>query len=119
MTVENLWYNGKMYKGENLEKKGKDFNYEYDRNDEHFDQLRKCAVMNSTAVFTSELPDKEIKRLNEIKSKKPGSYDEEMRKAQAKWQEQLKTFPFHKRKMIGDASEIALMKFFQPFEDIL
>lgn len=37
MTVENLWYNGKIYKGENLEKKGPSFNYEYDRNDEHFD----------------------------------------------------------------------------------
>lgn len=82
MTVEHLWYNGKIYKGENLEKKGKDFNYEYDRNDSHFNQLRKCAVMNSTAVFTSELPDNEIKRLNEVKIKKPDEYDIEVKKAQ-------------------------------------
>lgn len=82
MTVEHLWYNGKIYKGENLEKKGKDFNYEYDRNDSHFNQLRKCAVMNSTAVFTSELPDNEIKRLNEVKIKKPDEYDNEVKKAQ-------------------------------------
>ena len=37
MTVEHLWCNGKILKGENLEKKGKDYNYEYDRNDSHFD----------------------------------------------------------------------------------
>lgn len=58
MTVEHLWINGKILKGENKEKKGKDFKYEYDEKDDHFDQLRKCAVMNSTAVFTSALPEK-------------------------------------------------------------
>lgn len=36
MTVENLWFNGKIFKGDNLEKKGKDFNYEYDKDDDHF-----------------------------------------------------------------------------------
>ena len=37
MTVEHLWYNCKTFKGDNLEKKGRDFKYEYDTNDEHFD----------------------------------------------------------------------------------
>ena len=41
--------------------------------------------MNSTAVFTSELPDNEMKRLNEIKEKKPSAYDEELRIAQQEW----------------------------------
>ena len=32
MTVENLWYNNKKYKGINREKMGPKHNYEYDLN---------------------------------------------------------------------------------------
>jgi sodium/potassium-transporting ATPase subunit alpha len=67
MTVEHLWINGRIIKGENKEKKGKDFKYEYDVSDPHFDQLRKCAVMNSTAIFTSSLPEKTTQKLDHIK----------------------------------------------------
>lgn len=42
---------------------GPNYKYEYNKDDEHFDQLRKCAVMNSTAVFTSALPDKKATEL--------------------------------------------------------
>ena len=30
MTVENLWYDCKVFKGDNYEKNGDKFNYEYD-----------------------------------------------------------------------------------------
>lgn len=78
MTVENLWINGKIVKGENKEKKGKDFKYEYDVQDAHFDQLRKCAVMNSTAVFTTSLPDSIHQKLEHIKEKDPQHYEKEL-----------------------------------------
>lgn len=40
MTVENLWFDADIRRGDNLEKKGKNFKYEYDPKDPHFDQLR-------------------------------------------------------------------------------
>lgn len=35
-----------------------------------------------------------------------------MEKIKLEWKEELSKTPFYKRDMIGDASEIALMKFF-------
>ena len=67
MTVEHLWFNDKIIKGESLETKKPKDNYEYDINDIHFDLLRKCAVMNSTAVFTTSLPNNIIDKLELIK----------------------------------------------------
>ena len=37
MTVENLWYDCKVFKGDNFEKNGKDFKYDYNKDDSHFD----------------------------------------------------------------------------------
>lgn len=56
MTVEHLWINNKIIKGVNLQSKKEDQVLEYETTDFHFDTLRKCAVMNSTAVFTNALP---------------------------------------------------------------
>ncbi len=56
MTVEHLWINNKIVKGTNIESLQEDQILEYDVKDVHFDTLRKCAVMNSTAVFTLSLP---------------------------------------------------------------
>ena len=36
MTVENLWYDCKVYKGDNYEKNGDKFSYEYNKDDIHF-----------------------------------------------------------------------------------
>lgn len=118
MTVENLWINGRVLKGENLEKKGSNFKYEYDLKDDHFNQLRLCAVMNSTATFTNALPEKIVNKLEKLKQHK-ANYEEELLKEQQLWSKELQKTPFYKRQMVGDASEIALMKFFQPIEDIV
>ena len=119
MTVENLWYNLNIVKGDNKEKKGDNFDYEYNTDDDHFDQLRQCAVMNSTAVFTDAIPDKEITKISKFKESNPEKYNRELAKLEAGWAEKLKTMPYYERIVIGDASETALVKFFQPLEDVV
>lgn len=69
-------------------------------------------MMNSTAVFSNALPEKEVNRLEKVKEKYPGKYEKELQKANAEWTETLKTLPYYKREVIGDASETALIKFF-------
>lgn len=119
MTVENLWYDLNIVKGDNREKKGNNFDYAYNPADDHFDQLRQCAVMNSTAVFTNAIPDKEISKISKFKDTNPEKYAKELKKLEDGWAEKLKTMPFYERIVIGDASETALIKFFQPIEDIV
>ena len=118
MTVENLWYNTRIVKADSLEKKGVNFNYEYDVNDPHFQALHRCAVLNSTAVFSDSMPEREINRLDNIKKKNPDKYNRELEKAKTNWAKTLKETPFYDRNVIGDASETALVKFFQPLMDI-
>lgn len=40
MTASNVWYNGKIRKAENRQKKGRDFKYEYDPKDSGFIALQ-------------------------------------------------------------------------------
>lgn len=118
MTVENLWFNLHNLKGDNLEVRGKDFKYEYDANDPHFNELLKCAVLNSTAVFSESLPESEHQKLENIKKNHPDQYEKAQEAANRDWKEKIKTIPYYKREVIGDASETALVKFFQPISDI-
>ena len=119
MTVENLWINQRILRGENREKRGANFAYEYDLNDPHFEALHRCAVLNSSAVFSDSMPEKEANRLEDIKKQHPDTYAAEYERAKANWAEQLKTIPYYDRTVIGDASETALVKFFQPVVDIV
>ena len=118
MTVEHLWYDVKTVVAPSLERNGPNYAYEYDTNDEHFKELQKCAVLNSAAVFSESLPEKEAHRLEEFKKDHPEKYEEELAKANAVWAEKIKTLPFREREVIGDASETGLVKFFQPIRDI-
>ena len=118
MTAEHLWYNLSTKQADNLEKKGKNFSYEWSQGDENFNELRLAAVLNTTAVFNNSLPTKEVTRLDRIKEGDVSKYTEELAKANAAWEEKLKTLPYYDREVIGDASETALIKFFQPIEDI-
>lgn len=119
MTVENLWINTKVLRGENMEKRGAKFAYEYDLADPHFVALHRCAILNSSAVFSDSMPEKEMNRLDEFKRTHPDQYQAEYEKTRANWAEQLKTIPYYDRTVIGDASETALVKFFQPVHDIV
>ena len=58
-------------------------------------------------------------RLDKIKENKPDEYPEAKRRMESEWQKTLAETPYHKREVIGDASETALVKFFQPIRDIL
>lgn len=87
--------------------------------DRTFQELHKCAVMNSVAIFSSKMPNKIENKLEKIKQEKPERYKEEKEKAELEWAETLKNMPYYKREVIGDASETALIKFFQPIEDVL
>jgi sodium/potassium-transporting ATPase subunit alpha len=118
MTVEHLWYNLKLIVAENKERKGPSHTYQYNQDDQHFQELAKCAVLNSAAVFSDSLPEKEVQRLENIKRLKPQAYPEELAKAEAEWKVKITTIPFFNREVIGDASETALIKFYQPIEDI-
>ncbi len=67
MTVEHLWFNNKIIKGLSLDNKTEEQNIDYSMEDIHFDLLRKCAVMNSTAVFTISLPNNILDQLEKQK----------------------------------------------------
>lgn len=162
MTVEHLWYGGKIFKGDNAQKCGPSFKYEYDVKDDDFKALHESAIVCSEAVF--ELPEnkapleekeneKEVikleakvehpidigrqiqppeKEIEIVKNKQEAKKAEKAKKSKAKKEPKKKKEPAPKAKSnqkeepklwldtpaIGDASETALIKFFQPIEDI-
>jgi hypothetical protein len=40
MVAANLWYNGEIYKANNMQKEGKNFKYQYDINSVGFKSLQ-------------------------------------------------------------------------------
>lgn len=89
MTVENLWYDGEIRRADNKENKGPNFEYAYEVDDPSFKTLHECAMICSEAKFD----------ISEEQRKSPG-------------------FKYSLAPVIGDASETALVKFYQPIEDI-
>jgi hypothetical protein len=47
----------------------------YDINNQSFRELQVCATLNSAAVFSDSLPDKEVVRLEKIKEEDPERYE--------------------------------------------
>lgn len=119
MTVENLWYDLAIKKGVSRELRGPNFNYEYDLKDPHFQALHRCAMLNSSAVFSDSMLEKDLNKLDHVKTHNPSKYDAELKKTKAAWAETLKNMPYSDRAVIGDASETALVKFYQPIRDIV
>ena len=89
MTVENLWYDGNVIRGWSKEIKGADFEYEYDVEDPSFKILHHTAMICSEAKFDVSEEDK-----------------------------RAAGFRYAEAPVIGDASETALVKFYQPIEEI-
>lgn len=89
MTVSHLWYGGKAIKAENYEQFGANHLYEYDPEELCFDTLHKCAIISSEARF-------------DIPADKP-----------------VEQISYRTENVIGDATETALVRFFQPINDIL
>lgn len=59
MTVEHLWYDGKLHKALNMQKYGPMVNYEYDVDNPTFKKLKDCAVVSSEAKFDISLEEQE------------------------------------------------------------
>eukprot|EP00825_Cyclidium_porcatum_P046022 TRINITY_DN713_c0_g1_i2.p1 TRINITY_DN713_c0_g1~~TRINITY_DN713_c0_g1_i2.p1 ORF type:complete len:1261 (+),score=261.65 TRINITY_DN713_c0_g1_i2:187-3969(+) len=89
MTVEHIWYDQKLKVAPSKQKMGPKFQYEYNTEDQTFKVLHQCAICSSEATF---------------------DIDTKADKSKLVWQDQS---------VIGDATETALVKFFQPIEDIL
>ena len=114
MTVEHLWYGGKIVKGQNYQKFGPSHSYEYDLQSSGLKALQENALLCSEAVFDNNIPVEKVSNLQ-------GSEAEVSKKRQQMQQDyerQLNQKLWLDRPAIGDASETALIKFFQPIEDI-
>ena len=118
MTIENIFYDGQVFKGANKEKMGPKFTYAYDWNSVGFTALRDCAIVGSEAVFSTAMPDKYILKIDGL-NKHSSSYQKDRQKIEDEWSQIYKEMPFYERPVSGDASETAIVKFFQPIEDIL
>ena len=116
MTVEHLWYDGQVFKGENYEKKGSSHQYEYDMNSPGFKTLHENAILSSEATFNTAPPQELFESLEKIKN----DSEKETKRQQiiAQYQKDLENTQWLDRATIGDASESAIIKFFQPIQDI-
>jgi sodium/potassium-transporting ATPase subunit alpha len=114
MTVENIWYGGSIKKGQNYQKFGPNHSYEWDVNSSDFKNLQESAMLCSEAVFDNSIPLDKVTGLQ-------GSEADIARQRQQKqedWERELNKKLWLDRPAIGDASETALIKFFQPIEDV-
>ncbi|CAK59780.1 unnamed protein product (macronuclear) [Paramecium tetraurelia] len=118
MTVENLWYNNKKHKGANLEKMGQKHQYEYDVNELGFKILQETAVLCSEAVFDNSLPQDQKIRIQNAIGLNQQQKDQKLKEANEKWELNFNKMLCQEKPTIGDASETALIKFFQPINDI-
>ena len=117
MTIENIFYDGTTFKGANKEKMGPKFKYAYDSESVGFKNLLDCAIVGSEAVFSTAMPDKFIHRIDNL-NKQSKSYESDRHKIEAEWNVLFESLPYYEKPVSGDASETAIVKFFQPIEDI-
>jgi len=114
MTVEHLWYGGKVVKGLNYQKFGPSHQYEYDKDDSGFKALQENAILCSEATFDNSTP---LEKLSHIHGTE-AEVAKKRQQIQEAYQKELERKLYLERPTIGDASETALIKFFQPIEDI-
>ncbi|CAD8085019.1 unnamed protein product [Paramecium sonneborni] len=119
MTVENIWYNGKKMRGHSREKMGPEFKYEYDLKDPGFQLLHETAIICSEAVFDSSLPQEQQIKIQNLIGLSQEQKDAKLEDAKSKWKAAYDKLPCQEKPTVGDASETALIKFFQPIKDIL
>ena len=118
MTVANVWYNNQIRKADNRQKyEGKNHKFEYDIEDPNFQVLQECAVLGSEAIFNNTVPIERMKHLEEIHNEEQKA--KERQKIEESYQKELSAKLWLDRPVLGDASETALVKFFQPIQDIL
>jgi sodium/potassium-transporting ATPase subunit alpha len=119
MTIENIFYDGEIFKGANKEKMGPKYNYAYNSESSSFKALRDCAVVGSEAVFSTAMPDKFIHRIDALNKANEKQYNIDRQVIEKEWNDLYASMPYYEKPVSGDASETAIVKFFQPIEDIL
>jgi sodium/potassium-transporting ATPase subunit alpha len=117
MTIENLFFDGKIVKGANRETFGKDFPYQYDINSRGFKELHECAIIGSEATFSNALPDRLQAAVNNL-NKDAADFKEKKKAIEEEWKVTLSKMPYKDRPVNGDASETGIVKFFQPIQDV-
>lgn len=119
MTIKHIFYDLNIYHADSIEtKKAPGFQYQYNKDSIGFNVLKECAVVNCVAEFSSALPDKKQMEIDSLKKEDP-RYEANKKKVETEWAKELASLPYYKRPVNGDASETGIVKFFQPFEDIL
>ena len=119
MTIENIFYDGEIFKGANMEKMGKKYSYAYNIESSSFKALRDCAIVGSEAVFSTAMPDKFIHRIDALNKANEKQYNFDRQNIEKEWNDLYASMPYYEKPVSGDASETAIVKFFQPIEDIL
>jgi len=114
MTVENLWYGGRIVKGQNYQKFGANHKYEYDMNSAGFRALQENTLLCSEAVFDNSVPVGKVANLHGSEAE----IAKQRQQLQEDWEKQLNKQLWLDRPAIGDASETALIKFLQPIHDV-
>mgnify|MGYP000848321779 CR=1 FL=1 len=117
MTVANVWYDGKIRKGDNYQKMPHGFKFQYDIDSEGFRSLHESAILCSEAIFNNSTPLEKFAELEKISN--PAEREKAQHKIEQTYQNQLANKLWLDRPTIGDASETALIKFFQPVQDIV
>lgn len=118
MTIANLFYNLKIVKADNYEKLGPKFNYQYKKESEMFRALQESAVVNTKAIFIRDYNERTQNQINNL-DKSAKDYQQKLKKIDDDWQQELDKMPFYDKPVLGDASETAIVKFFQGIEDII
>lgn len=80
--------------------------------------MHECAIVCSVAVFDPSAPEIEQERIKQDKHLDPKEKEEKLKEFLAEWDEKIKNMLWLEMPTLGDASESALIKFFQPIEDI-
>jgi len=115
MTVEHLWYGGKTVRGLNYQKFGPNHQYEYDLQDIDFKTLHENAILCSEATFDNNVPLEKFANLHGTEAEVSKKREQLQKNHLAELEKKL----YLERPTIGDASETALIKFFQPIHDIV
>jgi sodium/potassium-transporting ATPase subunit alpha len=97
--------------------RGPNFNYEYDLQSLGFKNLHENAILSSEAVFDNAVPAAEVERISKLAN--ATEREEEMNRAIRENEARIRVMNISERPVIGDASESAIVRFFQPIEDII
>jgi len=119
MTVVHLWYDGNPIEAENLQRAEDKSKLKYDLNAETFKMFQRCGVLCSDAVFDRGVPPSISLTDVEEATLPKEQQDAIMDQRRGEYLRKLDEMMWYMRPTTGNASEGAIIKFFQPIEDIV